>query len=523
MMTDRPRRYLPYGILASLVLLVYFPLLSGTFLWDDQQFFLENRYLTSVEFASKWLTESMTSGAGIVSNFYRPLQLVTHFADLAIWGKAPFGHRLTNLLLHLGASLSLLALIARMLGGADRSRAIWPAFLAASLYALHPIQVEAVGYISGRGDTLVILFGCIAALALEKRFWLSLIALVLALLSKENAIVLPLLLLGYDGLLRGRKLEWKKHLAVAGVVATYIGLRLTSLNFKNTLDFHGASNPLTENYLYRVYTFLSTLPKALALILWPVDLHHERSWPIFASFSEVKVWGGAILLASAAAVILKTWRKRPLISFGVLWWLGSMAPTSNLIALINALFYDHWFIFPSLGLFLVLGEGFKKAWSFPRGRLASVGIWSVLLVSSLFFTIEQSRAWIGPIPLYERILQFEPGSVKAMNNLAMHYDQEGRREEAEQLYQRAIVASDVYAETHHNLALLYLRSGREEQALAEFRRALAIHPGFFQAYTWMGHLLARQGRVEQAREAYRSALGIFPDPEAQRGLAGLGQ
>jgi len=485
----------------------------NAFVWDDEQFIVKNVFLTSPRFLLKLLTENVVAGAGLVSNLYRPFQSLTHFLDVQLWGYRPWGHHLTTVLLHVAASVAAFRLLARLLPP-------WPAALAALLFSLHPLQAEAVAYACGRGDTLAILFLCLGLLAFRTRRGLSLVCAALAVASKEHGVLFPALLFLYDRAL-GRPAPFRRHLPFWLLSAGYVAARLTVLNFNDTLNFYDRPNLLTEHPSVRVYTYLTTLSKGLLLWVWPVDLHHERSWPVFTSFAIPRVWLSLLLVA---ALLWLSWRlrtrRRPA-AVGIWWFLLATLPTSNLLVLINAVFYDHWFILPGLGLAMAVGQALH--WAFARGgrarRAAAVlGIGAVLIAAAL--TIRANRVWRDPLSLYTHILFWEPRSAKIHNNLAMAYSDAGREQEAIALYQRAIALSDEYPQTHHNLAGAYLTIGDEDRALQEFARAVAMDPRFHHAWIRIGAIRLKAGQPAAAAEAFARAVHAYPyAAEAYLGLA----
>ena len=504
------------------VFAVFANCIQGSFLWDDQQFFLENRFMREWSSLPELFTHSMVAGSGQSSNLYRPLQSLTHFLDLRVWGGNASGHRTLNVLLHaLGAGLWFFVFL-RLLGRDERAsrEKHWAAFAITLLYFTHPLHSADVGYVSGRGGTMVLFFAGIAALAFGRSLLATLGAVAAAILSKESGLLVPVFLLGFDWVTREKEhLSWKWHASSFALGLAYLALRATILNFQNFFNFYNSSNILTENFSYRIFTYLSTWPKALELIFWPTDIHHERSWLVYADARELSVIaGGAIVVILAVIIAFACAKQKRYTAMGLSWLLIATAPTSNLIILINALFYDHWVILPGLGLFIValpiaersLAYGFGT-WR-ARLMLACTGLALFLLLP---ITLEQNRIWRQPISMYEHVLRFEPRSAKMMNNLAMHLEERngpGDRARAIELYQKSISIADTYPETHHNLALAYMRSQQMEMAEREFKRAIEMNSRFHHSHAWLGRLYLTEGRVLEATASLRRALELFPDP-----------
>ena len=512
----RRRRLLTTSLaLAALTFGVFANCLANRFVWDDEQFVVKNQFLASAAFLPKLLTSNIVAGAGIQSNLYRPLQSLTHWIDVRLWRERVWGHHFSNVLFHVAAAVAVFLLFATLVP-------IGPAALAAALFAWHPLQSEAVAYISGRGDTLAILWLCVGLLMADRRPVVSLACAALAMASKESMALFPVFVLLYD-LARDRQPALRRYLPSALLAAAYVAARLTVLNFHNTLNFYDRPNILTEHVSARLYTYLTTLPKGLSLWLWPADLHHERSWLVYPTWRTPAVMISALFLVWWVATIVWLWRRRRRVAVGLLWFLIATIPTSNLVVLINALFYDHWFLLPGLGLCLAAAELGAIAWTAPPvAQRAAAILASTAVGASVWLTVEYNRVWRSPVSLYRRILAFEPGSAKIHNNLGMAYGDQGDPAKAIEEYREAIRLSDEFPQTHYNLAGALLGLHREEEAMAELRRAVTIDPRFHHAWIRLGVLLMRRGNMTQAAEAFDHARQAYPYArDAYLGLAQL--
>ena len=502
------------GCLALAVLLVFANCLLNTFVWDDEQFIVKNAFLTSPSFLPKLLTSNVVAGAGLVSNLYRPLPSLTHFLDVQLWGYRPWAHHLSTVLYHAAASVAVFRLLASLAPA-------WPAAIATALFSLHPMQSEAVAYACGRVDSLAILFICLGLLSSERHRWLSLLFAALAMATKEHAALFPAFLFLYDRAAK-RPSTFRRHLPFWLLSGAYVVARLTVLNFQNTLNFYNQPNLLTEHPLLRLYTYLTTLPKGLWLWVWPTDLHHERSWSVATSFGLPQVWGSALLVAGLLGLAVWSWRRgRRLAAVGIAWFFVATLPTSNLLVLINALFYDHWFLLPGLGLAMVVAEA-VAVWLdgpvFLRRATAAVSLTAVMALSAM--TLHDNALWRTPLTLYRYILSREPTSAKIHNNLAMAYADDGDFREAIRFYREAIRLDDEFPQTHHNLANAYLALSDEGRALEEFRRAVAMDPRFYHSWVGLGAIALKRHQPDAARDAFERALRAYPyATEAYLGLA----
>ena len=396
--------------------------------------------------------------------------------------------------------------------------------MAAALFAFHPLQSEAVAYISGRGDLLAILFLCLGLLAFRKHRWLSLLCAAFAMASKESMALFPLFLFLYHQA-GSEPVSWRKYLPFVFLSGLYVIARLTVLNFNNTLNFYSQPNVLTEHFPVRVWTYLTTIPKGFLLWLWPMDLHHERSWSIYTSVALPQVWLSLALVLVLIGTAVWFWKRHRPISVGLAWFFIATIPTSNLIVLINALFYDHWFILPGIGLAIIAGYLFSFIWRWAvsqserrRWAVIQVGVFGLTLLA--LATVHYNRVWHSPVGLYTYILSWEPRSAKICSNLGMAYADEGKIEAAITYYQRAVALDDEYPQTHHNLANAYLILGNEEKAMEELKRAVEMDPQFFHSWIQMGVIHFNRNQLDAAEEDFERALRIYPyAADAVTGLA----
>jgi len=326
--------------------LVYAFNLHGTLFWDDNDWIVNNPAVHSLSWESIkfWFTHNTLAGIGLKSNYYRPFLFFTFAINYVIGGVKPFGYHLLSNLIHIGNAI----LVFYLLNLATKKRLV--AFLAALFFIIHPLQTEAVSYISGRGDPQNVLFMLLALLLFflaergglpwkSWRRWLSLGFLILALLSRETAIIFPLLLMVFyvaftphllrtdalretegksakgagflsgERFLRSLKTAFIKALPYFTVVFIYGILRLTVLNFKNVLDFYDQPNIYSSHLYVRLFTFLKVLLVYFKLLFVPVGLHMERGMDPQLSFWKWPVWFGGLVIAGIIVVLFALYKK----------------------------------------------------------------------------------------------------------------------------------------------------------------------------------------------------------------------
>ena len=340
----------------------YAATLGYDLVWDDTLLIQQSWRLHHWQALPSLLTSHFWSEVGEASHYYRPLITLTFFLDMQIWGLHPLGFHLTNVLAHAAVTLAVLAVARRTLGGE------LAAAICALVFALHPLHTESVSFVSGRTDVIATLFFLLAVLAYDRgrdrerwgpSAW-SLAAYLLALLAKEVAITLPVVLMAWDRLVRGdlrdRGAAWRaapRYAAYGAVTGLYVGLRLFALG---GLDGSaGAWAPL----LTRALTAL----RIVASYAWITLVPYPTS-PYYAIAPETVPPGLTWWLAAAglvAALGATGWavRRAPAAGFGALWFWITLAPSIavNLLPLPSVIMAERFLYLPTVGFALVFGWG----------------------------------------------------------------------------------------------------------------------------------------------------------------------
>lgn len=495
-----------FAILFGVVLFSYISSFSNPFIWDDEQFITQNTYVQTFDIV-KIFTTNTVAGAGVVSNYYRPLTTVSFAVDHAIWGQNTFGFHLTNVMFHAGAGILLFLLLLELGVGQ------WPGFFMTLFFLIHPLQTEAITYINSRGDSLYTFFLFLSLLLFTKllhkkigRWGVFVIigTFICSLLSKEIAlagIVLYGCILGIY-LLKGKTIKKQQYplLGLGGIVmsvVTYIALRLTLLNFANTLNFYGVTNDYTRSLAIRLFTFAKVVWIYISLFFWPYPLHMERDVAWVRTFFSPWVIGLAGLILGL--LLLGVWevkkKKTGWIIFGLVWLLGMLVPGSGIIP-INGILYEHWMYVPMVGLCLII----YGLWNLFLAQvhihkiLISFGI--VLSILYIILTIRQNTLWSDPITFYTYTLSFgESGRVE--NNLAMSYADKGDYSQAIVHYKKSIALLN-YSQAHYNLANAYVAIHKLDLAEQEYHKALHLDPQFALAYPALTNLYFQEEKYSQA-------------------------
>ena len=493
------------GLLVAAVLIVYANALPNAFLWDDLYLVVGNPAIKSWANLPRLFVSDLFP-AGIQSGYYRPLQALTYLVDYGVWGLAPAGFHLMSILLHALTAVLLYRVGARVLGS---TRA---ALAGALLFAVHPLHVEAVTYVSGRSDPLA------AALMLVAVFGFlrgdgrgrsaSLAAFFLALLAREAALVLPLLLLVLDRVVPGRaRRPGLDYLPYGAVLAVYLGLRAMSVEPGQVMSANAAV-PLG----FRLLTMAEVVVRYLALVVVPLGLHMERTVAPVASPLEP---GALAALAAVAALIAGALWARPRawpLALGVAWFLVALLPVANVVPLATFM-AEHWLYVPMMGVCLAAGWSVEQlardAWRRPITVAFAI---VVALYGGL--TIRQNLVWRDGRTLYEYLLQLAPESLRVRVNLAQAYQEAGDLERAHGVYEEVARLHPDRPETAdalNNLGNIHREAGRLEVALATYDRALVLTPRQVAARNGRALALQSLGRIEEAERELAAALAIAPD------------
>src|SRR3989344_1873086 len=321
--------------------LIYAFNLTNQLFWDDTDWIARNQFVHELSFSNvgKWFSEQVLGGIGLDSNYYRPVLMATFALNYAVGGVSPVGYHLFSNALHIANSVLLFFFLNALF------KKKWVAWIAALIFLLHPLQTEAVAYISGRGDPLSVFWMLLALIFfLRGKRIAPLILLVLALLSRESAIIFPFLIMivsicsERDAFLRSLKKSFLRTLPYFGIVVFYGILRLTVLNFDNTLNFYAAQNIYTESFFIRMYTFMGVLLEYLKLLLAPLHLHMDRVPVVYTAFSFWQVYVpffAIIIFAAILSIYLKRCSKKSennsiIWFFAAAWFFIGLGPTSGI-------------------------------------------------------------------------------------------------------------------------------------------------------------------------------------------------
>ncbi len=475
------------SILFLFVTFCYVNTLRNGLFFDDEHFIYNNEAVKTFDLGG-FFSHGLTSGAGRLSNYYRPLLFFGFGLEYQMFGNNGFIYHLDSYLIHFAGGVFLYLLIKKLF----ENKLL--AFLATLLFLIHPVQTEAVAYASGRGDPLSFFFVMVTLyLSLYKGRWYRLSAILsftAALLSKEIALITPGLIFLVQ-LFSQQKLTFaamkKSFVATipfAVITLIYFFSRITVLNFANTLNFYNSANIYSSNLFVRLVTFFHVMPDYLGLLFYPKTLFMERDLGI--KIVTTPTIQGVLSILFYISLLIVGWLKRtqrPVLLFSILWIVVAFVPTSGILP-INGIFYEHFLYYPSVGFFLLFAYSFlalvKKVPKIGKEVLGLVFIIGIIVLS--LRTIARNAQWHDPVTFYTQTLS-HVRSPRAYNNLAMAYADQGKDKEAIVAYKKAIELVDVYPEPHYNLANIYLAINETANAEKEYKNALKNDPSFYLSYS----------------------------------------
>ena len=530
---------------------------SGPFVFDDPGSVTDNP--TVRHFGSALFPPTASTMSG------RPFPNLTLALNFALNGTDPRGYHVLNLLIHTLAGLTLFGVLHRtLLQPALRARfgihAAPLALAAAAIWTLHPLQTEAVTYISQRAESLMglcYLFTLYAFIrsAESPTPWrwqiVSVVSCLLGMASKEVMISAPLLVLLYDrtfitGTFKHalKKSRW----LYTGLAGTWLLLAALILN---TGDRNGTAG---FNSIITPWTYLLTQCQAIShylrLAFWPYPLVFDYGSDVVQSANTVLLPASLLLaLAAGTVVALRRW---PMTGFFGVWFFAILAPSSSFVPVVTQTMAEHRMYLPLAAIICPAVIGLY-AWLGRRSLL----VWPFLAIGLGFITFQRNRDYQSNLALwtdtvakcptnprahnnlgliladlpgkapeaiahYEAALRLQPDYPSAHNNLGVVLTKlPGRSAEAIKHYEAALRSKPAYAEAHNNLGLeLAENPERLVDAIAHFEAALRCNPDYEEAHNNLGVTLARiPGRERDAIGHYEAALKIKPtDAEAHNNL-----
>jgi len=524
--TEYPKLFLSLSIVSA-VFLLYWNVLGHPFVWDDYYVIVDNKYIQNWQYFLNLFSENTYEGSGSTGVNWRPAMLLVFsglWHSIGPWSPA---YHFTSIVFHAIDAVLLFVLFNLIF------KRRYLAFISALLFAIHPLQTQAVTYIAGFGDPLSTFFMLSGAIFYiksikdeENRRRLLLatgLMQILALCSKESAVMMPGLLFLADFFAKERGLTFwgdiksslKKILPFLGILAFYVLLRLTFLNFLGYLQVTSFATPLYE----RIFIFWSIFPEYLRLVFAPLHLHMEHTVYWVHSLFEPKTLLGLGIFSLFIFLIVKTWKHRPEVSFGLLWFFVAFSPNANIFMPSTNLFGEHWLYLSLPGLFIAIfalaNELFEKRKYFIA-LIFLLSLW-VGWISSI--VISRNNEWKTSVSILTQTLEEEPKMVQVMIVLGNIYRDSGEHEKAFELYDRAIQTEPTNPIVYSDRAKLWKKLGNEKEMVKNMERSVLLGPAYSPAFNPLVKYYERQGNLPKLKWLYEMRLTWAKEPKEALGIS----
>ena len=506
------------GLLSALVIGVFWPSVYCQF-----QFYDENNYVVDNDYVNHGLTWKGIYWAftDLDRSNWVPLTWLTHMLDVQIYDYYnPWGHHLTNILIH-AANVSLLfLLLQRMTGAVGRS------FIVAALFAIHPLRVESVTWISERKDVVSFFFGMLAFLAYvryveeskkaggrQNRFYLlTLLFFVFSLMGKATLVTFPCLLLLLDywplGRIQNLKLDWSRLPLLVEKIPFFLLIVPASIVAK-LAEQAGNSILIHPPLALRLQTALISYLRYLEYMFWPVNLSSNYPYPNSWPTAELCLAAAVLLGLSALALVMRV--RRPYILIGWLWYLGTLVPVNGILEQIGSpTMADRYTYIPMIGILLIVVWGVKDLAESLRLRpalpLAMASIVSIILIA---VTRHNIAYWKDDVSRWTHAAAVTPNNWSAYADLGVVLWSDPDR--ALDCFEKSVEINPDYLESQLGLANSLSLHRRYPEAIEHYRIAWTLDTDDPRAQFFWGEACDLEGLPNEAIYHMQVAYALDPD------------
>jgi Flp pilus assembly protein TadD len=493
----------------------YFPFC----LLDDWYYVITNEHvLKGLSFSSiRWAfsTFHMTN--------WHPLTWLSLMLDAQFFGLNPVGYHIVNVVLHIVNSALLCYLLYRTTG------ALWRSAFVGALFALHPLHVESVVWITERKDVLSTLF-CLLTLHFyvtyvkqSKRYMylLSFAAFAVGLMAKPMLVTIPALLLLLDYWPLGRMTSTQVSVNIMSHLRSdlkktlpdkipFLMLSLASSIVTLIAQKPAVASLARQPLLERLFNALWSVVMYLYQMIFPFNL------AIFYPLAAIPVWrvcSAAVLLSGITVAVVKNTRRYPYLGFGWLWYLVTLLPVIGLVQVGFQSMADRYTYVPFIGLFVITSWGAADlSVACCRWRNAIIAAAAGLVLCCCAITNHQLGYWKDNITLFTHAIDITTNNNRAHEMLAFAYDKAGNPERAVTEYSEALRIRPDIVNVHHLLGdLLDQKLGRTAEALKHYEAMVRLNPQNPNGHFRMGSALQKLGKTQEAVTEYYKTLEIDPN------------
>lgn len=487
--------------LVLLVCLAYGNSLKGDFVSDDTRSILNNSMLD-----------------GKIGNIFKDppefLRPLLYYTLTKTFGRVPLFYRLINILFHSGTVLVVYLLISILVG----SRV---AFFSAAILAVHPIESEAVSWITGGVYSqysffLVLSFLFFILSLKDSKFSLiSFITFIFALLSSAQSMILPLLIFLFAVSFGQLGKTWKRLLLFFAIDGIWLIIYLFKFTHRVTqLQTAFYSKPQFYNSLIQIPIAITSY---FQLIFWPSELTLYHSEMVFARPEYII---RLIIFLIFLGIVIHSFKRNRFIFFFLSFFIISLLPFLTPFG-ISWIVAERYVYLGSIGIFVIVALGLEKLGKIKRLKIP-VNLLFFLIISALLLrTFLRNIDWRNEDNLWIATAKTSPSSPNTHNNLGDVYSRWGDLEKAALEFKKAIQIKPGYADAYHNLAHTYQKMGKLKEAVTNYQQAIHYNPNLWQSYQNLAGLYLQQNNLELARENLEMAVKINPNSPNLRSNLGV--
>lgn len=500
-------------ILIGFTFLAYVATMGYDFVnWDDIVYIMNNDMITSLS----WINLKKIFSSYFMGN-YHPFILLSFLFDFQLFKFSAHGYHVHNLLLHLVNSFLVYAFFFHLL-----KKNVKTAITIAMIFAIHPMHVESVAWISERKDLLYTAYYFLSLLAYlfyiqrgrKLYFYLSLLLFVFSNFSKAQAVTLPVVLILID-YFTNRKFDWKTVLEkvpffilslVFGIVAIFAQ---KEMNYINPIGLSAFQSLFYAPYSLWVYLFKFLIP-VNQLSLYEYPLTPDGNLPFYIYFSPV-------IFLLFIWVIWKTWKSNSYVTFGLLFFLATIFPVLQFLPVGGAIVSERYTYIPYIGLSIIVSMAF---WEYRtklilknRRMMDYAGIFILALM--VLLTWNRTKVWKDSISLWTDLIEKNPACLQAYSNRASFHNEMKDFDKAISDLNEAIkldVNDSKKLNLYFSRAMMYKKTGKFDSAIIDYSKNIEIYPASYKSYLDRGILYTDQfGKYTEGINDFKSYLKLQPN------------